>query len=93
MWVVARNEGWEDDRLCENVVNEIFDMAQAQHPSRLSKSDPDPSHPQGHHLSHHCRNDLTKCGKANQIIGMMADMMEFWKYENGEEDDPASPPE
>lgn len=36
------------------------------------------------------RSDLNKCGKAYQIIGMLADMMEFWKFENGEveDDDP-----
>lgn len=69
MWVVARNEGWEDERLCENVIAEIFDMARSNHSSHISKS------------------DLTKCGKAYQIIGMMADMMEFWKFENGEAED------
>lgn len=66
MWVLERNEGWDDAQLCENVINEIFEMALLKFPAKIS------------------RNNLQKCGKAYEIIGILADMNEFLKFENGE---------
>eukprot|EP00210_Caulerpa_lentillifera_P009528 g9086.t1 len=69
MWTLERNEGLDDSQLCENVINEIFEMALLKFPSKILKS------------------DLYKCGKAYEIIGILADMNEFWKFENGDSEE------
>lgn len=56
----------EEPSMCENVVNEIFEMVRPECSGKVT------------------RQDLDKSGKAGDMFGILADMLEFWRHENGE---------
>ena len=66
LWSVSGQEGCDDPNMCENVVTEIFAMANPTVPGRISK------------------DDLSRCGKAMTVIGILSDMWEFWRHEHGD---------
>lgn len=68
LWKTCGQEGHDDPNMCENVVSEIFAMANPVIPGRISKE------------------DLCRCGKATTVIGILSDVWEFWKHENGDGD-------
>eukprot|EP00803_Ostreobium_quekettii_P004245 evm.model.scf_428.7 EVM.evm.TU.scf_428.7 scf_428:61745-65821(-) len=64
MWLTLGQDAYPG--MCEDVVNEVFDMVKPAQPGRITKG------------------DLRRSGLAHWVLGIMADVWEFWQHENRE---------